>query len=159
MSSSANQNTPPEADIETERRAERYEDFVDYLLDEGRVFPDNRELLEKPYSEMEPGEKLDALATFYNEIRDARTIRQEYTGAEILDYLESIIESPESIESEIGEAGRKDFEDLPEVEIKKQIQRETGGYPDEESTRHTTQRMGTGEDGEWVQVFGILDWE
>lgn len=81
---------------ETKVKAEKYEPMADWLLKSGRRMAHAETDFGKSYEELSAYEKFEALTDLYNHQRDMQIEDNppEYTTAEMIDYVESIMEAP-----------------------------------------------------------------
>ncbi|MFT4867756.1 MAG: hypothetical protein ACI9LV_000360 [Candidatus Nanohaloarchaea archaeon] len=162
--------------VEKHEKAEEYEPLADWLMKNGRALGYTEvdlEISREEYDELAPLEKFQALTDFYNERREADNRRERYSIDEMLNHVELILESPESIESSqrykgrrIETTGREDLEKALEntegsVELKaeERATHRTGGHPDEPELEKVVWDVYTELEEEDMEYIGVRELE
>lgn len=134
--------TEPVISKEREQKIEKYVPLVDEILEEGGRLRDTGE---EEYSEMNPGQKIQVLAEFYNReagLKDG----ERYSFGEMLDYITEIIENP--MPGAESSAGR-------EATMETRAEYSTSSYLGEQELQQVVRELSTEEEDEWIEYIGI----
>lgn len=142
-------------------KAERYETIIDHHILNDAVPTDNEEILEEfdtSYDELAFLDKAAFLADIYNKKRGRDTV-DIYDPLEIMEYLDAIMEEPESIESSLEDTGREMLEEerIPEMDGKKLDSVRTGRYPNEPEQERAEYILETEKPEEWIRMELVQD--